>query len=115
MSVVRRIAQNAGAAADDVPAGSDSVEPGRSLIRIGTDRGASLAERIGNHLHRLAWRTPFGALRLRGRYPLKLLGVPRDPIAGDVAAGTALLEGEIALGREHADVETLDFTDAARA
>jgi uncharacterized heparinase superfamily protein len=114
MTVVRRIADNAGDGTGDATPGADVIEPGRSLIRIGDDRGASLAERIANHLHRLAWRSPFGSLRLRGRYPLKLLGVPRDPIAGDVTAGTALLEGEITLGRERADIEALDFADATR-
>jgi uncharacterized heparinase superfamily protein len=107
----RKIGGGGSAEAPDEPA----IEPGRSLIRVGDDRGASLAERVAVHLHRLAWRTPFHSLRLRGRYPLKLLGVPRDPIAGDAEAGLAMLEGEIVRGRERADLALLDFADPARA
>ena len=64
----------------DPPAidGRDGIEPGKRLIRVAGDQGLSLAERLANRLHKLAWRTPLHALRLRGRYPLKLLGVPID-------------------------------------
>lgn len=79
--------------------------PGRSLIRVGDDPGLSLAERLAYRLHRLAWATPLHGLRLRGRAPLRLLAVPKDPVAGDKAAGEALLSGlfvhgevEVALG-----------------
>jgi uncharacterized heparinase superfamily protein len=73
--------------------GGDEIEPGKRLIRVGDDRGLSLFERLNYRLHRFAWRTPFHALRLRGRVPLKLIAVPKDPIAGDKAAGEALLAG----------------------
>ena len=71
--------------------GESEIEPGKRLIRVGDDRGLSLFERIGYRLHRFAWRTPLHALRLRGRVPLKLVAVPKDPIVGDKAAGEALL------------------------
>ncbi len=96
------------AAAQDAP---DGIEPGRRLIRVGEDHGTSLAERIALQFHRLTWRTPLHTLRLRGRYPLKLLGVPRDPVEGDAAAGARLMQGYLTFGRESVDVETLDFAE----
>ena len=59
----------------------------RSLIRVGDDSQLTLVERVAARLHRLAWRTPMHALRLKGRYPLKLLAVPRDALAHLVVAG----------------------------
>ncbi len=88
---------------------ADGIEPGRRLIRVGDDRGASLAERVAARFHRLTWGTPLHSLRLRGRFPLKLLGVPRDPIAGDRETGLDILDGEIGSGRARTDTATLDF------
>ncbi|MDA4835762.1 hypothetical protein NY536_30490, partial [Enterobacter hormaechei] len=62
----------------------DSIQEGRRLMRVGGDRGLSLAERLSEHFHRLTWRTPIHGMRLKGRYPLKLIAVPDDPILGDV-------------------------------
>mgnify|MGYP001583031192 FL=1 len=90
---------------------ADGVEPGRMLIRVDSDRGLSLTERLANHFHRLAWRTPLHSLRLRGRYPLKLLGVPVDPIPGDVRAGEAITDGRIEHRGEGVDLTELDFTN----
>lgn len=90
---------------------ADGVEPGRMLIRVDSDRGLSLTERLANHFHRLAWRTPLHSLRLRGRYPLKLLGVPVDPIPGDVRAGEAIITGRIEHRGEGVDLTELDFTN----
>lgn len=90
---------------------ADGVEPGRMLIRVDSDRGLSLTERLANHFHRLAWRTPLHSLRLRGRYPLKLLGVPVDPIRGDVRAGEAIIAGRIEHRGEGVDLTELDFTN----
>lgn len=90
--------------------GVDGIEPGKRLIRLSGD-GLSLSERIAARLHKLAWRTPLHSLRLRGRYPLKLLGVPIDPIPGDLRAGGAILEGKLLHQGEFLDIETLDFSN----
>ncbi len=92
--------------------GGAEIEQGKRLIRVGDDRSASIAERLSAALHRLAWLTPFHSLRLRGRFPLKLLAVPKDPIAGDKAAGEALLAGGFVCGRESYPVQGIDFADA---
>ena len=113
MTVVRRIAEGSSEPAPP-SVGADGIEPGRRLIRVGDDRGASLAERVAARFHRLTWGTPLHALRLRGRYPLKLLGVPRDPIAGHRESGLDILDGEICLGRDRAETVTLDFALAGR-
>jgi uncharacterized heparinase superfamily protein len=95
-----------GGEAADVPEG---IEPGKRLIRV-KEEGSSLVERLTAHFHKLAWRTPLHALRLRGRYPLKLLGVPEDPLPGDARAGAAIVGGRIVHGGETVDLETLDFS-----
>ncbi|MBN8842694.1 MAG: heparinase II/III family protein [Sphingomonadales bacterium] len=78
---------------DDAPPLDDSIEPGKRLIRLPADKGLSLGDRVANYITRLTWRTPLHALRLKGRFPLKLLGVPTDPVPGDVRAGTAIRAG----------------------
>lgn len=89
--------------------GGGEIEPGKRLIRVGDDRGLSLFERLNYRFYRFAWRTPLHALRLRGRVPLKLIAVPRDPIAGDKAAGEALLAGSFVHNGTEVPVEGLDF------
>ena len=100
MSLLERI--------DAAEAGS-AIEPGKSLIRVGDDRGLSLFERLNYRLHRLAWRTPLHRLRLRGRVPLRLLAVPKDPVAGDKAAGEALLAGRLLHNGTEVPINGLDF------
>ncbi|MDB5717524.1 MAG: hypothetical protein JWM38_951 [Sphingomonas bacterium] len=97
--------------ADPTPpdGGGDGVESGKRLIRV-TGDGLSLAERIANRFHKLAWRTPLHSLRLRGRYPLKLLGVPIDPLPGDPRVGASIMEGRMLHHGEQLDLETLDFS-----
>ncbi|MCJ8156309.1 heparinase II/III family protein [Sphingomonas sp. LaA6.9] len=90
-------------------AAADGIEQGKRLVRIGGDKGLSLAERIANRLLRLTWRSPLHALRLKGRYPLKLLAVPDDPVVGDVKAGQALLSGHFLYRGEKLELKTLDF------
>jgi uncharacterized heparinase superfamily protein len=92
---------------------SGEIEPGKRLIRVGGGQGASLGEQLSSMLHRLSWRTPFHALRLRGRHPLKLVAVPKDPVAGDKAAGEAILHGRFVRRGESFAVESLDFNDPA--
>jgi uncharacterized heparinase superfamily protein len=89
--------------------GGGEIEPGKRLIRVGDDRGLSLFERLNYRLHRFAWRTPLHALRLRGRVPLKLIAVPKDPIAGDKAAGEALLAGQFLHNGTEVPIDGLDF------
>jgi uncharacterized heparinase superfamily protein len=102
MSVLERI---------DPLAGQQEIEPGKRLIKVGDDKGVSLTERLAYRLHRLAWRTPMHSFRLRGRFPLKLLAVPKDPIAGDKAIGEAMLLGSLVHGNESYPIDRLQFTD----
>jgi uncharacterized heparinase superfamily protein len=102
MSLLERIETNSG---------EDEIEPGKRLIRVGDDSGVSLRERLSHALHRLAWRTPFHSLRLRGRFPLRLLAVPKDPIAGDKTAGEALLRGTFTHQGAVLRVKDLDFAN----
>lgn len=88
---------------------ADSIEQGRRLIRLGGDKGLSLAERLAERLHRLAWRTPIHGMRLNGKHPLKLIAVPDDPIFGDVSRGAALLEGWVDLRGELLPLAGIDF------
>ena len=76
-------------------------------------QSASLGEQLSSMLHRLSWRTPFHALRLRGRHALKLLAVPKDPVAGDKAAGEAILKGRFVRRGESFEIEGLDPGDPA--
>ncbi len=85
------------------------IESGKRLVRAG-DRGLSLGERLANGFYRLTWRTPLHGLRLNGRYPLKLLAVPEDPVAGNAEAGRRIAEGTLAKGREQIAVADVDFT-----
>ena len=89
--------------------GGSEIEPGKRLIRAGDDRGLSLFERLNLRLHRFAWKTPLHRLRLRGRMPLKLVAVPKDPIAGDKAAGEALLAGIFSHNGTEIPVDGMDF------
>ena len=89
--------------------GTDGVEEGKRLIRLGGDRGLSLADRIAERFQRLTWRTPIHTMRLRGRHPLKLIAVADDPFMGDVARGKALLDGVLMFRGEEHPILTLDF------
>jgi uncharacterized heparinase superfamily protein len=89
--------------------GEQEIAAGKRLIRVGDDRGLSLFERLSYRLHRFAWRTPLHALHLRGKVPLKLIAVPKDPIAGDKAAGEALLAGLVRHGGTEIPAERLDY------
>ncbi len=91
--------------------GADEIPEGKRMVRARSDVGLSLAERLTGHFYRLTWRTPLHALRLRGRYPLKILAVPDDKIAGDAKAGAALLAGNFAWRGAEAPYEGIDFGD----
>jgi uncharacterized heparinase superfamily protein len=88
---------------------ADGIEQGKRLIRLGSDKGLSLAERLSERFARMTWRTPIHALRLRGRYPLKLIGVPDDPVFGDVRRGNALMKGMLTIAGEGRPIDRLDL------
>jgi len=91
---------------------ADSIEDGKRLIRLPSDKGTSLAERISNHFYRLTWRTPLHNMRLKGKYPLKLLAVPRDQVPGNPRAGKAIRAGHFLLRGQKVALNGLDFTAA---
>jgi len=94
---------------DGPDSGADGIEEGKRLIRLGGDKGLSLAERLAERFHRLTWRTPIHGMRLKGRHPLKLIAVPDDPFLGDPRRGAALLEGEFNFRGERRKVAELNF------
>ncbi|HEU4969872.1 heparinase II/III domain-containing protein, partial [Sphingomonas sp.] len=94
---------------EPIDPGTDGIEQGKRLIRVDADRGQSLAQRIAEGFQRLTWRTPLHKLRLRGRFPLKLLAAPDDPIVGDLKAGQALLQGWVTWRGERIAVRELNF------
>lgn len=67
----------------------------RRFTRSQLERGPSLAEKVSGEVRRLSYGTILHRLRLRERYPATLLATPRDPVAGDRAAGEALLGGRM--------------------
>jgi uncharacterized heparinase superfamily protein len=93
------------------------IPPGKRLVRTGGGAGLSLGERLAAQFYRLSWRTPLHALRLRGRHPLKLMGAPTDPVAGDKAAGDALMSGRLGYQGESIDLgdEIPDLTGKSAA
>jgi len=101
----------------DPSAAEDGIEQGKRLIRVDGEGSGGLLERIANGFNRLTWRTPLHSLRLRGRFPLKLLAAPRDPVMGDRRAGQALLAGELSFGGASVPVAEIDFArlDVPRA
>ena len=77
------------------PAQVAPEEDAASLRRGGGDRGPSLSERVSAGLAAKVYATPLHRLRLRGRFPLKLLGVPLDPVPGDPHIGERITAGRL--------------------
>ncbi len=67
------------------------------LTRDHGDRGPSLVERLSDRIDRLSFASPIHRMRLKGRFPLKLLAVPEDPVAGDTKTGARLKGGRLFL------------------
>lgn len=88
---------------------ADGIEVGKRLIRQGGGTGLSLSERIADRIQRLAWRTPFHAMRLKGRHPLKLIAVADDPFLGDLDRGAALLDGDLMFRNERVPIDRLNL------
>lgn len=86
-------ADGAQGAASAPAATGDSIPRGNRLVRTGGDRGLSLAEKFAWQLRQLHYGSFLHKLRLRGRFPLKLLAAPQDIWSGDAARGRALLDG----------------------
>jgi uncharacterized heparinase superfamily protein len=94
---------------DGRDSGADGIDEGKRLIRLGGDKGLSLAERITERFHRLTWRTPIHGMRLKGRHPLKLIAVPDDPFLGDPRRGHALLDGRLSFRGETRNIADLNL------
>jgi uncharacterized heparinase superfamily protein len=86
------------------------IEAGKRLVRV-EDKGMSIGERIVNRFYRLTWRTPLHAMRLKGRYPLKLLAVPTDPMPGNRKAGQAMLDGTLRYLGDSIATDAISFGD----
>src|SRR3546814_1197506 len=71
----------------------DTIEPGKRLIRLPADMGVSHGDRVAIAITRITWSTPLNAFSLKARFPLKLLGVPADPVPGEARAGSAIRAG----------------------
>lgn len=95
------------------PPGGDAAIDDSRLTRAGGERGPSLAETMAARARRALYRSPLHALRLRGRYPLKLLGVPADPVAGDPHVGERIAAGRLIHAGHTAMTRDLDFAAAA--
>ena len=91
----------------------DGVEEGKRLVRLGGDAGLSLAERLADRFQKLTWRTPLHTMRLKGRYPLKLIAVPDDPVIGDIRRGQALLDGVVAYQGDQRRIDAADWSGKA--
>jgi uncharacterized heparinase superfamily protein len=88
---------------------ADSIEAGKRLVRGGGNPGHSLGDWLTGHFYRLTWRTPLHGLRLKGRFPLKLLAVPDDAIPGSAKNGRAIRKGELGFRQEAVRSKGYDF------
>lgn len=82
---------------DPPPGAPPDPPPGGTFrtSRLAEDRGPSLGDRIGERLLDLRFRSPIHRMALKGRFPLKLLGVPEDPVPGDRNRAERLRAGRI--------------------
>lgn len=90
------------------------IEAGRRLVRVDATR-KSLGDRVADFFHRVTWGTALHQHRLRGRYPLKLLAVPQDPLAGDAVRGGAFLSGTARFAGYSLSLPDYHFTETLPA
>ena len=99
---------------DDPPVASPPVAAAKQrLLRVDGDKGLSLTEKLGARLQRFGYSTPLHRMRLRGRYPLRLLGVPIDPFAGDAGAGERIVQGRLIHAGHNVAAASARFDDPA--
>ncbi len=91
----------------------EEIAVGKRLVRARSGTGQSLSDWLTGQFHRLTWRTPLYNLRLRGRYPLKLLAVPNDPLTGNAVAGQMMQRGVAEWRGELLDLTGVDFVNDA--
>lgn len=87
----------------------EEITVGKRLVRARSGTGQSLSDWLTDQFHRFTWRTPLYKLRLRGRYPLKLVAVPADPLAGNAEAGLSMQRGFAELRGETVNLAAFDF------
>lgn len=75
------------------------------------NHGPSLAERLSERLDQLRFSSPLHKLHLKGKFPLKLLAVPFDPIPGDSEAGACFRRGELSRFGHTAPIATPGLAD----
>jgi uncharacterized heparinase superfamily protein len=81
-------------ATDNAPPPLPENEDG-SLRRGSGDRGLSLTEKLTAGLTSRLYATPLHRFRLQGRFPLKLLAAPADPVPGDPHIGERIVAGRL--------------------
>jgi uncharacterized heparinase superfamily protein len=85
------------------PGDEAPIDPARQLIRTGDEQGATFFERLSWRLRR------FSLPSIGRRPPLRLVAVPKDPVAGDKMAGEALLKGALLHRGDRIPIDRIDF------
>jgi uncharacterized heparinase superfamily protein len=75
--------------------------------------GQNLLERLSLQFYKLTWRTPLYSGRLKGKVPLRLLAVPEDPLAGNIARGQSLRMGKFHYQGFEQVIDGLDYAQLA--
>ena len=90
-AVAKTGAHNRAARAPD----ADTIPAGQRLVRVGGEKGLSLAEKAMWRLRQFHYRSFLHGFKLRGRFPLKLLAAPPDLWPGNATVGRAVLDGRL--------------------
>ncbi|WP_310475206.1 heparinase II/III family protein [Sandarakinorhabdus sp.] len=97
---------------DPLPPDSHAGDEDASLRRGEGDRGLSLSEKLAAGLTARLYATPLHRFRLRGRFPLKLLAAPADPVPGDPHIGERILAGRLIHAGHTAMTRDITFREA---